>query len=184
MPGKRKNGFLRDAIHHVSQCSEKEFKMKKIIFLSTMILFGFVFAQFKADVESFDPRLNLMGPSTGSLFDMSRIRVDHSFSMNYSSTGTNSAFVNEYVAGINYRISKPMNLRMELGMSYTPYSTFSIPGEEEQAQVYLKSATFDYRPNNQFHFQIGYNTYRPSDLLFNSFNKPYGSSFVNPLNDK
>jgi hypothetical protein len=109
---------------------------------------------------------------------MSRIKIDHSFSMNYSSSSTNSAFVNEYVAGINYRISEPMNLRMELGMSYTPYSTFSIPGEEQQAQAYLKSATFDYRPNQQFHLQIGYNTYQPNDLLFNSLNRPFGSSFL------
>ncbi|MDA3837858.1 MAG: hypothetical protein PF574_02635 [Candidatus Delongbacteria bacterium] len=154
--------------------------MKKIIFVSAMVLFGFVFAQYKADVESFDPRMNLMTPSTGSMFDMSKIKVDHSFSMNYSSSGTNSNFVNEYVAGINYRISDPMNLRLELGMSYTPYSTFTIPGEEQEAQVYLKSATFDYRPNKQFHLQVGYNNYQPNDLLFNSINKPFGSSFLSP----
>ena len=158
--------------------------MKKIIFISTLMIFGFIFAQFKADVQEFDPRMNLMTPSTGSLFDMSRIKIDHSFSMNYSSTGASSAFVNEYVAGINYRISEPMNLRMELGMSYTPYSTFTIPGEEQEAQVYLKSATFDYRPSKQFHIQIGYNNYQPSDLLFDSLNKPFGSNFLSPTNDE
>lgn len=158
--------------------------MKKIIFVSTLMIFGLIFAQFRTDVESFDPRMNLITPSTGSLFDMSRIKIDHSFSMNYSSSGTNSTFVNEYVAGINYRISEPMNLRMELGMSYTPYSTLSAPGEEQQAQVYLKSATFDYRPSKQFHIQVGYNNYQPSDLLFNSLNRPFGSSFLTPTNDE
>ena len=157
--------------------------MKKIIFVSTLMIFGLIFAQFRTDVQAFDPRMNLITPSTGSLFDMSRIKVDHSFSMNYSSTGTSSAFVNEYVAGINYRISDPMNLRLELGMSYTPYSTFTIPGEEEEAQVYLKSATFDYRPNKQFHIQVGYNNYQPSDLLFDSLNRPFGSNFLSPTND-
>ena len=158
--------------------------MKKTIFVSIILIFGFSFSQFRSEVQEFDPRMNLMTPSTGSLFDMSRIKVDHSFSMNYSSTGTNSAFVNEYVAGINYRISDPMNLRMELGMSYVPYSTFSIPGEEQDAQVYLKSATFDYRPNNKFHLQIGFNNYQPSDLFFDSLNKPFGSNFLTPINDQ
>ncbi|MCK5759851.1 MAG: hypothetical protein KAH33_01065 [Candidatus Delongbacteria bacterium] len=158
--------------------------MKKIIFAAILLTFGFAFSQFRSDVQEFDPRINLMTPSTGSLFDMSRIKIDHSFSMNYSSTGTNSAFVNEYVAGINYRISDPMNLRMELGMSYVPYSTFSIPGEEQDAQVYLKSATFDYRPNNKFHLQIGFNNYQPSDLFFDSLNKPFGSNFLTPINDQ
>jgi len=142
------------------------------------------FAQFKSDVENLDPRYKLMAPGGGALFDMSKIHIDHSFSMNYSSTGTNSAFVNEYVAGINYRISDPMNLRLELGMSYTPYSTFSIPGEEEQAQVYLKSATFDYRPNNTFHLQIGYKNYQPNDLFFNSSDNPFGSNFSTPTTDQ
>ncbi|MDA3886449.1 MAG: hypothetical protein PF638_12720 [Candidatus Delongbacteria bacterium] len=157
--------------------------MKRIIFVSILMILGFINAQFRADVQQFDPRMNLMTPSTGSLFDMSRIKIDHSFSMNYSSTGTSSAFVNEYVAGINYRISDPMNLRFELGMSYTPYSTFTIPGEEEEAQVYLKSATFDYRPNKQFHLQVGFNNYQANDLLFNSLNKPFGSNFLTPVND-
>ncbi|MBN2789655.1 MAG: hypothetical protein JXR69_05660 [Candidatus Delongbacteria bacterium] len=158
--------------------------MKKIIFVLTMILFGFTFAQFKADVESFDPRMNLITPSSGSLFDMSKISVDHSFSMNYSTFGSNSTFINEYVAGINYRISDPMNLRLEVGMSYTPYSSFTVPGEEDPAQIYLKSATFDYRPNNQFHLQIGYKTYRPNDILFESLNRPFGSSFLSPSTDE
>ena len=158
--------------------------MKKIIFVSTLMILGLIFAQFKTDAKNFDPRYKLMSPTNGSLFDMSRIHVSHSFSMNYSSTGTSSAFVNEYVAGINYRISNPMNLKLELGMSYTPYSTFSIPGEEQKTSVYLKSATFDYKPNNTFHLQIGYNNYQPNDLLFNSFNKPFGSNFLTPTNNE
>lgn len=155
---------------------------KNILFLLLSITVS-IFSQFRTDVEEFDPRLKLMSPSTGSLFDMSRINIDHSVSMNYSSSGSNSVFINEYVAGINYRISDPMRLRFELGMSYVPYSTFSIPGEDQSADVYLKSASFDYKPNRQFHLHIGFKNYKPQDLLFDPITRPFEPSFINSLND-
>ena len=158
--------------------------MKKIIFTAIILIFVFAFSQYRSDVKEFDPRMNLMPSSSGTIFDMSRIKVDHSFSMNYSSTGTSSVFMNEYIAGINYRISDPMMLRFELGMSYVPYSTFSTPGEEQDAQVYLKSATFDYRPNKQFRLQIGFNNYDQSNLFFNSLDQPFGSNFLTPTIDE
>ncbi len=134
-----------------------------ILFTTALCLFG----QFR-DTEYSDPRVKLLSPSSsGSIFNMSDISVSHTFSSSYISYGSESFMLNEYIAGIKYRISDPLTLRLNLGMSYTPFSSLSAPGSE-QTDIYLKSATLDYKPNDKFRMVIDFRNIKPEDMYFNN----------------
>jgi hypothetical protein len=139
-----------------------------------LLLASQIFPQFRGTELQPDPRLKLMSPSQGSVFDMSKISVSHSLSMSYVSSGSNSVMINEYIAGINYKISDPLTLKLNLGMSYTPYSSFG-PAEENTADVYLKSATLDYRPNDSFRMRVDFRNITPSDYLNGDPFRPFNS---------
>jgi hypothetical protein len=137
--------------------------MKKLIILIIAAV-SLVSAQFRGTESQPDPRLKFLSSSGGAVFDMSKMSVSHSLSMSYFNTGSGSVMLNEYIAGINYQISDPLTLRLNLGMSYTPYSSF-LPAEENSTDIYLKSATLDYRPSDSFRMRVDFRTVRPSDYL-------------------
>lgn len=144
----------------------------KPLFFFLLISITALFPQFRGTETQTDPRLKLLSQSQGSVFDMSKITVSHSLSMSYVSSGSNSTMINEYVAGINYRISDPLTLKLNLGMAYTPYSSFA-PVEENSADIYLKSATLDYRPNDSFRMRVDFRNITPADYLNNDPFRPY-----------
>ena len=110
--------------------------------------------------EEYDPRLNLLGrQESGGLLDFSKITFDHSVSMNYVSGSNNSSMMGEYVCGLNYRIAEPLSLKMEIGAFNIPYSSYNLPDSKE-GDVYLKSATLDYRPNDKMRFKVEFRDFR------------------------
>ncbi len=150
---------------------------KHIIFILATVTI--LFSQFRGTELQADPRLKLLSTSQGSVFDMSKISVSHSLSMNYTNGSSGSAMINEYVAGIDYKISDPLSLRLNLGMSFTPYSSIG-PVEDNNTDVYIKSATLDYRPNNSFRMRVDFRNIKPSDYMSGDpFNNHY-----NYLNDE
>jgi len=144
----------------------------KYLTLLTIIAAVTLYGQFRND-DYPDPRIKLMAPSSsGSIFNISDISVSHTFSMYYVSSGSNSFMQNEYIAGIKYRISDPLTLKLNMGMSYTPYTSFDI-SEEERTDIYLKSATLDYKPNDKFRMIIDFRNFRPGDMYYNDPFSPY-----------
>lgn len=144
----------------------------KYLTISLLVSFMTLSGQFR-NTEYSDPRTRLLTPSSsGSIFNMSDISVSHTFSMNYVNSGTGSFMQNEYVAGINYRISNPLTLHLNMGMSYTPYTSFNI-SEEDRTDIYLKSATLDYKPNDKFRMIIDFRNFRPGDMYYNDPFSPY-----------
>ncbi|HAQ60989.1 TPA: hypothetical protein DCR49_03170 [Candidatus Delongbacteria bacterium] len=145
--------------------------MKKQFFfvLTAAVL---LFSQFRGTDLQPDPRLKLLSTSQGSVFDMSKISVSHSLSMSYTNSSSGSTMINEYVAGINYKISDPLSLKLNLGMSYTPYSSIG-PVEDNTADIYIKSATLDYRPNDSFRMRVDFRNIKPSDYMNGDPFKPY-----------
>lgn len=144
----------------------------KAIILTVMMMTAALAAQFRDTGTQTDPRLRLMNSSASSFLDMSRISLSHSVSMGYYSSGSNSVMVNEYIAGLKYKISDPLTLRLDLGMSYSPYSTFQAPGEQS-ADFYLKSASLDYKPSESFRMRIDFRNINQNDYFFNR--NPFGN---------
>ncbi len=128
--------------------------MKTFLILLTVLTFSAI-AQFRDSYLREDPRKLFLSPSAGTVFDMSRLSVSHSVSMGYFSSGRHSVLLNEYTAGIKYRISDPLTLRLNLGLSYTPYSSLSSVSEE-QTDFSIRSASLDYRPSESFRLRVDF----------------------------
>lgn len=148
----------------------------KTIILGIIIITAGLTAQFRDTGTQTDPRLKLMDNSAASFLDMSKISLSHSVSMGYYSSGSNSVMVNEYIAGLKYRISDPLTLRLDLGMSYSPYSSFQAPGEQS-TDFYLKSASIDYKPTDSFRMRIDFRNINQNDYFFSR--DPFGNYLTN-----
>lgn len=144
----------------------------KTIILSIIIITTALAAQFRDTGMQTDPRLKLMNTSHSSFLDMSKISLSHSVSMGYYTSGSNSVMINEYVAGLKYQISDPITLKLNLGMSYSPYSSFQAPGEQN-TDFYLKSASLDYNPSESFRMRIDFRNINQNDYFFNR--DPFGN---------
>jgi hypothetical protein len=113
-------------------------------------------AQFRESTNGHaDPRTKFIS-SSPAFFDMNRLSVTHTFSTSFSSSASGSVLHNEYTAGFRYRISEPLSLRLDLGMSYVPYSDADHVNDGSSS-VYFKSASLDYRPNESFRMRIDVN---------------------------
>lgn len=144
----------------------------KATILTVMMITATLVAQFRDAGNQTDPRLKLMNGSATSFLDMSKISLSHSVSMGYYSSGSSSVMVNEYIAGLKYRISDPLTLKIDLGMSYSPYSSFQAPGEQS-TDFYLKSASLDYKPSESFRMKIDFRNINQNDYFFNR--NPFGN---------
>lgn len=147
----------------------------KTIILGIIIITTGLAAQFRDTGTQTDPRLKLMNSSPSSFLDMSKISLSHSVSMGYYSSGSNSVMTNEYIAGLKYQISDPLTLRLDMGISYSPYSSFQAPGEQS-TDFYLKSASLDYKPNESFRMKIDFRNINQNDYLFNR--DPFGNYLI------
>ena len=156
--------------------------MNKIGFIVLLFTISVLFSQFKGtSTVDYNPR-NLLLNSEGdySFFSMNNISIDHSFSMSYVSDSKNSVMQNEYVAGLNFKFSYPLKMRIELGAAYVPYSTYSSMEENKMPEVYLKSASLHYQISKNSHISIGYNDMSKYNNTFdNNYNN---SNFIDQYN--
>ena len=164
--------------------------VNKIVIIVLFVSISTLFSQFKGtNTVDYNPRELLLGNDAGdySFFSMNNISIDHSFSMSYVSDSKNSGMQNEYVAGLNFRFSNPLKMRIELGAAYIPYSTYSSMEENKMPEVYLKSASLHYQISKNSHISIGYNDMSKYNNIFdNNYNNFYEQYnwFENNLNEE
>jgi hypothetical protein len=148
------------------------------------LILGFdLYSQFREKQE--DPRVQLMrsGDSSENLFlDMSKLSIDHTLQMSYSGSNSYSLIENEYIAGLNYKFSNPLTLRVELGASYVPYSSFNMD-DSMRSDIYLRSATLSYQPYDDMSISLNYRNFKGFNnysrtLPFERENK-FGNYFIN-----
>ncbi|MBN1969827.1 MAG: hypothetical protein JXR48_14630 [Candidatus Delongbacteria bacterium] len=147
--------------------------MFKIVFF-LLISSTLLFSQFREKQE--DPRIKLKSENSSGItfLDMNKFSIDHSLAMSYTGSSSYSMQQNEYVMGLNYRISDPLLMRVELSASYTPYTSFTVP-EDQKTDFYLKSASLIYKPFDDTFISLNYTRIKPGSLYnFNEnslFNK-------------
>jgi hypothetical protein len=108
----------------------------------------------EAELPSFS---DAVGKSSNVFFgwiNPEKLSMHHNFSMSFSSFGNaGSMMVNSYMNTINYRISEPLLLRLNLGIMNTPYNSLKIaPLENTQ---FFGGAELFYRPSQNSLIKIG-----------------------------
>jgi len=135
------------------------FRKSAIIFLSVFFMAAWLYAQ-SADVaevseitKKYDYGLTKQ-PGV-SLLDLSRISFSHSYSLSYFSGGGISGTTGLYTGSIIYQLANPLTLTLNVGILHDPSSLWGDNKITESA-VFLPSGYLDWRPSDNFHMSIGF----------------------------
>ena len=91
------------------------------------------------------------------LLDPSKFDMKQSFSMTYQTNGKQSLMSNIYVNTLSYQISKPLSMKIHLGVAHSPSAFSSILKSDETH--FLPGLELTYKPSNNFIIHFEYNTY-------------------------
>ncbi len=101
------------------------------------------------------PQTSLLSGIAGFL-SSDRFSMNHTFSASFLSFGGNSLMMNSYLNTMQYQLSAPLLLKVNLGVVNTPYSSFnSHPGLDINATNFVGSAELHYQPTSNAHVKIG-----------------------------
>lgn len=102
------------------------------------------------------------------LIDPSKITMSHSYSMSYSTSTYGNLALSDYVNTIGYSISDRMQLQVQTGIRYSPFSSFGKDFENSISGIYLKGASFQYQISDDSKFEFRY-----EQLPYNSYYDPF-----------
>lgn len=131
-------------------------KVTLIICLSLLPVLGFT--QFKSQTKLPSLSQVIAKPSNGLIFgfiDPSKLSMQHNLSMSYMSFGkAGGMMVNSYMNTINYQISDPLFLRVNLGIMNSPYNSLQNPVLNNTQ--FFGGAELFYRPSENSLIKLGF----------------------------
>jgi len=126
--------------------------MKKIIYLSLVlaVLILSIQSGFAQDKRVSEPSVKLKG---FSLLDPSRLKMSQSYTFSFFSSGKQSGTFGLYTNTLEYRISKPLLVRVGLAYLHQPLSVFNR-GSQSLNGVLLPNFQLFYQPSKNFQLRI------------------------------
>jgi hypothetical protein len=129
---------------------------KAIIVLLILLIPALLSAQFKNQTKP-DISGQIAKPASNILLGFlnpERFSMHHSFSASFMTMGNHSLMVNSYVNTIDYKISDPLLLKLNLGVANMPYNNFADnPGLNDTQ--FFGGAELRYRPSNSTTISLG-----------------------------
>ncbi len=129
-----------------------------LLILLILLIPALVSAQFKNQTKP-DISNQIAQPASNILLGFlnpERFSMNHSFSASFVTFGNHSLMLNSYVNTINYRISDPLLLKLNLGIANMPYNNFTDnPGLNDTQ--FFGGAELRYRPSNSTAISVGVN---------------------------
>ena len=118
-----------------------------------------VYAQRQSDLpSSYSPT-----KSSFSLLDPDRFHMSHSYSLSYFSSRAGSQTLGMYLNSIEYQVSDPLKIRLDIGYLHQPGGLFrSSSGSLKNGQI-LPSISINWKPAKNVFFQFNY---RQTPVLF------------------
>ena len=108
-----------------------------------------------------------------SLFDLSRLDMNHSYSIAWFSSGGKGTTLAMYMNSMTYQISRPLTLHLDLAWVHQPGNLlFSDRGTPTDYGSIYPSFSLEYRPSDKFHLEIGYHSY-PASYNYNYYRPWY-----------
>lgn len=123
---------------------------RSTLFFLVMMVPALAFAQFKNQTDLPDISQAIVKPGAGILFGLfnpERFHMHHTFSASYMTAGGDGMMLNSYMNTIDYRISDPLFLRMNLGIMFSPYNSFANNPALNKTQ-FFGGAELQYQPSN------------------------------------
>jgi hypothetical protein len=92
-----------------------------------------------------------------SLLDPSRLSIHHSYTLSYFSGGGQSGSVGMYMSTIEYQFAQPLSVRVGLGYLHQPLGFLNSNANPVGNEI-LPNFQVEWRPSENFHFQVDYLT--------------------------
>jgi len=121
-----------------------------------LLLPAITFAQYKNQAEQ-DISEAIIRPGSSiflGIFNPERFQMHHTFSASYMTFGGNGLMLNSYMNTINYQISDPLFLRLNLGLMYSPYNSFNN-NPALNSTKFFGGAELQYKPSDKLFFKVG-----------------------------
>ena len=152
--------------------------MKKILFIISFITVT-VFAQYRddgfPDTSVKEGIINNSGTSLFGFLGSDNFRMNHSYSLSYSSFGSNGLALGVYTNSMFYQFTKDLNIQADVSVMHSPYSSFGKEFQNSLTGIYLSRAAINYRPWKDFQINVQYRSvpsvYYPG--YYNGFNSYY-----------
>ena len=131
---------------------------KFVIIILALLIPAALWAQFKTQNN---PNISetIAESPTSFLFGFlnpDRLSMNHYFSASFMTMGGHSLMLNSYINTIQYKISDPLSLRLNLGIANMPYNTFGEnPGLNDTQ--FFGGAELQYRPSQSTSLSVGVN---------------------------
>ncbi len=143
--------------------------MKKTITLVILALIPITaLAQNAPDIQK-EPYLT---KSSTSLFDPSRLKMSQSYSFGYYSGGGTSGSIGYYLNSLEYTISNPLKVRVDLGFVHNPSALFSRNSSASKSGAFVPGVSVDWRPSSAFHLMLDFRQV-PVYNGYNNYYNPY-----------
>jgi len=105
-----------------------------------------------------------------SLLDPSRLHMTQSYSMWFSSSRAGSSNLAMYLNSIEYQISDPLKIRVDVGYLHRPGAILKNGTNGLEEGKIMPGLSISWRPSNSFMMRFDY---RQTPLLGNQYNQDY-----------
>jgi hypothetical protein len=148
--------------------------MKRFFGVVTVILIPVIcMAQYKSQAKLPSISQAIAKPANNLLLGFlnpDKLTMHHNFSMSFMTMGQHNMMVNAYLNTINYKISDPLSLRLNLGLMNTPYSSFNQSAINNTN--FFGGAELFYRPSDNTFIKVGFDV-RPNYYYPGSYYNRY-----------
>ncbi len=135
-------------------------------FIAILVVFLVAASQIYAQRQSDLPLELSTAKSSFSLFDPGRFHMSQSYSMMYTTSQYGSYSLGLYLNTIEYQISDPLRIRLDIGYLHSPDMVLSNTSTAFQKGKILPAISISWRPSENFYFQFDY---RELPSFFNNY---------------
>ncbi|MFN1835841.1 hypothetical protein AB2B38_011300 [Balneola sp. MJW-20] len=117
-------------------------------------------------------------------FFKNRVRMSHSYSMNFASMGNSFQNVNAYTNTLEFFFSEDLTGRVDVSFLHSPFGGSGMYGNNMSPQVMVRNAELNYRIGDNTRIQLQYQQ-QPRGFGYGRFggfgNRFYGYDRYNPF---
>ena len=152
--------------------------MRKTYLVLALFVFAisFSFSQYKSDLENQDSGLPAILKSQENtilgLFNPENFSMKHSYTMSYSSFGSQGIALGMYTNSMSYKFTDNLNVKADISLIHSPFSSYSKGVTDKLTGIYLSNAEVNYKPYDNFIIQLRYNR-----LPYSSYYDPFNSNY-------
>ena len=154
-----------------------------VLFVLTVFLAGSGSAQLKSQVEDQQNVSNSMvrpfsGTSFMGFFDPNRFSMNQNISVGYVSGGGMGMSLASYTNSMNYQISDPLNVRMDVTLQGSPFGSSNANLQNNLSKLFISNAELNYRISNNMQLRFQYQQLPYSQWMMNDPLGSYRSPFL------